>query len=1679
MCDINLTFKRFLSIVILGLLALVVRAQCPTVYDFYGMPSTNPYWYSCSGSNFSFNLQSPENWGAYTVDWGDGTPNSSGASWNTPAAINHLYTAAVDTFVVVISQTATGCSIQGVVVMEQSSSASIQIPVGGLTQSCAPQVMEFINSSTNVSETTMFTWDFGDGTPILTFDHTNWLQTISHLYDVGTVTCETVVTLTAENYCNTVQGGNSTATFDPIRIWDLDDPGITASATLLCYPDTTVTFTNTTYRNCLFQGNIYQRYEYWNFGDYWGLGYDSIIDWTPWPPTFPHTMHYPGVGSYTVQLLDSNYCGIAPASITIQIVPPPTAGVSISTDSVCVGQPITFFQLATGTPNVYEWNFGTGWIPTGPGNITYSFSTPGTYTVLSRVAISGASSACDDVASVQVTVLPPPTVDLLATPTLACDQADVTFTSVSASAVEWNWTFGTAPGMFSGEIPPVISYNSPGVYTATLAVTAANGCSASDNIQITIHPTPVAAFNVQNLCEEDTAHFWDNTISLPSSPIVSWSWDFGDGQTSVEQNPNHVYTTTGLFDITLQVSNGYCQNTTTTPVNVEPRPVAIASADPISGCSPLLVQFGNNSTSAISYQWFFGDGGFSAEEIPSHTYVNQTGTDTTYMAVLNAINAFGCSSNDTLYVQVLANAIASFIDNANIPTCEPLLVDFLNQSQNAASYEWNFGDGASSIASDPSHLYVNNTGMVQLYPVTLFAYAANGCHDTISDPVIVFPLMNLEIDLTGSSGCGPLNIQMPFVIGLQAYFWDFGDGTISGMPAPVHQFMNTGLDPVSYNVLLTGTSPFGCTSSATTTVEVFPSPIAQFTASALSGCSPLTVVFNNLTVNGASYEWNYGDGQTSLNSDLQHSHVFINSTNQVQTYVITMVAFSASGCPASFELSVQVYPEVVAAFLNPGPQCAPADVYFANTSTNASFYEWNFGNGLASVQPNGTVSYINTTSNPIIFDVVLMASSVFGCSSIVTSPITINPLPLANFTTNESQACSPAPIIITNLSENATSYTWNYGDGTFSNNTDPEHVHVYTSTGNEAFTYTLTLAAVSGAGCVSTATDLFSLFPTVSSQFTASGEGCSPFTGVFVNQSIGATSFQWSFGDGAFSSNTNPTHVYVTDNLNDLSLTAELIASNQYGCSDTTSVPINVYHTPVAIAQVESISGCNPLEVNLINGSIGADSYNWNYGNGQTSNTAALSHTIIYTNFSPSPVTYPITLQAITANGCASSAQLEVVTPQQIEASFALNTQGCTPLTVYFDNNSTGAFSYLWNFGDGDISNEQEPVHTYFNWGTTDTLFTVTLTIQNEFGCIDSADAFVQVSPVPVAGFQADPIIQEWPESTVNIDNTTIGGALTYVWSMGDGTAYTAEEPGSHTYSTWGTYSIQLQAGNGSCSDLEVQEVIILPPSPLVNFLGPAEGCAPLTVNFTNLSEYAAISYWQFGDGGAANATNPVYTYYQPGTYTVTLTITGFDGSTEVMVQEYIIQVHPRAIAAFTITPNEVSVPSQPVYCLNLSQNATIYDWQFGDGSSSNQTNPIYYYQQEGIFDVTLIANNAFNCPDTMQVLNAVYTHIGGLIEFPNAFTPRTSGGSGGAYDPLGYENDVFFPLHEGVTEYQLLLFNKWGELLYESKDVNKGWDGYYRGSLCKQDVYVWKVRARFVDGQKFEQAGDVTLLVR
>jgi gliding motility-associated-like protein len=430
-----------------------------------------------------------------------------------------------------------------------------------------------------------------------------------------------------------------------------------------------------------------------------------------------------------------------------------------------------------------------------------------------------------------------------------------------------------------------------------------------------------------------------------------------------------------------------------------------------------------------------------------------------------------------------------------------------------------------------------------------------------------------------------------------------------------------------------------------------------------------------------------------------------------------------------------------------------------------------------------------------------------------------------------------------------------------------------------------------------------------------------------------------------------------------------------------------------------------------------------------------------------------------------------------VEAAFTLDTLGCSPHTIVPSNMSSGASSYLWDMGDANMLVGETPAYTYVNTTAAVQVYTITLTATSPFGCTSVSTQQVQVYPTPTAAFQATPFTQQFPDATVTLNNTSSPGNWQYAWSFGDGASSTLQLPGSHTYGTWGNFTITLVVSVGSCSDTATQDVVIVPPLPTANFLGQGVGCAPLTVSFTNTSWQANSYQWHFGDGGMSTADNPTYIYNQPGTYSVSLIATGINGNTSTVIKVDSVVVHPRANAFFVLQPEEVVAPSQPLFTYNLSSNATDFAWDFGDGNGSNQFNPVHYYTEAGTFDVQLIANNQWNCPDTFRIESAVTAKVAGDLAFPNAFTPSNSGSSGGVYDPRSYTNDVFFPIYEGVEAYKLEVFNRWGELLFVSDDVRIGWDGYYRDRPAKQDVYVWKAYAKFSDGRETILKGDVTLL--
>ncbi len=2014
----SMRFRLFWALVV-GLFTLDSFAQCE-LFDGNGVMEANPTWVSCSGGDFTLFIQSNTTFGAYTVDWGDGSPLSTGTGLVPPNFISHTYTATTANYTVVFTETATGCVVTGLVVMEEPVNASIQIPIGGVTQVCAPGTIEFTNSSTDVSSNTVFTWDFGDGSPILTFGDTNAGQTIEHTYEQNTVNCVTAVTLTAENFCSF--GNPTTAVFNPIQVFDIDDAQVTASEELLCYPDTVVHFDNTTNRNCVPQGNTVQRYEYWNFGDYWGQGVDSIIDWQPFlPPNRPgYDIAYPGIGTYTVMMIDSNQCGQDTAYVTVEIVDQPTAAVSSSDDTVCTGENITFFNNSFGGSNQHRINFGdgTGWFNINNSR-NKSYNTAGTYTVLLAANINGGSASCTDTTSMQVVVLPSPDVDFSLTPAAACDSLTVSFVNTSTGGIQYDWDFDNG-NTSTLQNPAPEFYGTPGAYTVTLTVTSSNGCVSDDTEDVNVYQTPVADFTAQNVCEDELASFIDNTTTGFGGGITSWLWSFGDAgnSTTTLQNPTFTYVDSGTFVISLAVTTANCTDTISDTISVEPRPIAAFTESDSVGCSPLPVMFTDFSTGAVNFFWDFGDGTTSMLQNPTHTFLHNGLTDTTFVVKLVSSSAFGCADSiyDTITVQ--GNPVAQFSSTA-ILDCAPLEVQFTDSSTGGVSVLWDFGDGSGSTLNNPAHTFQNTTQFITNYTVELAVIAANGCTDTATDFVTVYPEPLFNFNIVPDSGCSPLDVQFPVAVGAVVYDWDFGDGTTANGPSPSHTFVNNTTNDLNFTVQLIATSPFGCVDTVTGNVLVFPNPTAALAPVTAEGCEPLTVNFVNGSTGGTSFEWDFDDGNTSTSGATNLSHTYVNATNDTLFFDASLIAITDDGCRDTAFADIGVYRRVEASFSVPTDTCHPFTPSLTDLSTNPFAWSWDFDDGNTSTVQNPTHNFANTSLVPIVFDVNLEVANLEGCTDDTTISTQVFPKPTADFAPSDTAGCEPFDLVVTNNSVlnqqnfwdfgdgttsttaagtinltypnpsnlpivrtielmvenqygcrdttsadvdvysqifasfavptvgchpftvtfsdssiNAVQYNWDFDDGATSAVSGPTHTFSNTTTAVQTFDVTLTVTNAEGCtddstititvypkptaafalsqnvgceplvvnftnnsvlnqlnfwdlgdgtqntsnatnfshtypnptntpiirtvelmvenqfGCRDTLTEDIQIHSQIHADFSAPLEGCHPFNVNFTDLSTNAVQYDWDFGDGTLSNQTTPFHQFVNTTNLVQTFDVTMLVTNAEGCTDQITQTVTVHPKPSAGFQMSTNLGCEPLIVTFTNVSVLNDSSHWDFDNGLTSTSngnsvqttytnptnfaaffdpelivtttfgcmdtftnqlevhpqiiagfiidSAICHPFnaqvqdlsvnaaqydydfgdmtggstqanpghLYNNFSNVLETYTATQTVTNAEGCQDIATITVdvfpkpvsqfsivsspachgepvsilnqstlndiniwtvgnngfpaiqndpqidtfflnftTNPQdipftlvvennfgcrdtsessitvfpEVEARFTVPDEGCSPFEATFTNLSSGGSLFTWDFGDGNQSFDDAPVHVFENTGDVDVTYQVVLTVTSQFNCTSTDTIPVLVRPKPDVLFTATPLTQRFPDATISLTNLTNPGPWSYAWDFADSTTSNEQSPGSHTYDTWGEYRVMLTGSTQFCEDTHSVLVIVEPPFPIADFELDTSGCAPVTIDFVNLSQYGVEFLWDFGDGGRSSSENPTYTYSFPGSYTVQLTVTGPGGQTSVELIVAAVEVFEQPVANFVYTPETVTVPTEPVNFINYSLLGDQYLWNFGDTNTSTAENPQHLYREPGTYFPELVVSNSFGCSDTFKSEIPLLASETGDVQVPNAFTPSSTGGNGGLYDPLSFDNHVFFPVVAGVTEeeYLLSIYNRWGELIFETDELSRGWDGYYRGKICQQDVYVWKMKGQYVNGTKFSKVGDVTLL--
>ena len=1208
-------------------------------------------------------------------------------------------------------------------------------------------------------------------------------------------------------------------------------------------------------------------------------------------------------------------------------------------------------------------------------------------------------------------------------------------------------------------------------------------------------------------------------------PYTQWTYGRAPDDTSGYMNDTtFIYTNTSdsvrTFDVQAIIQNDLgCSDRLTRSITVNPF-ITDSIAPDTTGCNPLQVQFRNYTTGgnldSTTYTWEFGDGYSSNDSIPSHLFVNPTDADTTYTTVMTAESKFGCISRDTVNVTVHSYINANFTLDT-IEGCSPLTIDADGQFYPGVSnYTWYFEDIdtiSGAALNDPGpQTYTNLSGLSDTLEIKLVVENTGGCQDSLVREVRIHPEVTADFSPLDPpvAGCNPVRIEyvnessystQPNDTAGLMYDWDFGDGNTSIQEDPIHLFSNPSYTDTTYDVSLTVTSPRGCTQDTATTVEVYSYLKADFSATHVTGCSPLTVEINDTSKGIIDHYWFWDDqalnlgSPDSLNPGGSFTKTYVNRSGQVQEKWLTLIVQNSQNCTDTLQRKITIYPEVEADFLPTDPVgCNPFTVQFTNqstyrdtSSTTGLSYSWDFGDGGNSNLTDPEHVFTNDRPADTIFTTELIVNSLYGCADTARTDVTVHDYIKADFSVSNPVGCAPYEVTIDEYSSGGISnYYWDFdGDGVIdSTNVTGTFSRVFQNTTDATIVYPLTLIVENNDNCTDTLVRNIKVYPDVEPGFTMSlDEGCHPVQVAFTNNSTpsGDLNYTWNFGDGGSSNQDEPVHTFYNfSNTADSNYTVELIAVSDYYCADTTTQTVDIYHNPKAKMDINQTESCPPLDIVAQNQSTGEDNVTWYFDDGSPTQTDPNFVAHSYDNTTSNVLNHNLKLVTTTTNGCSDSTQLRLSVYPRVTADFGFKTDsmGCHPFNVEFRNESENANYYYWDFKDGVTSNLYEPFNRFENTTQTAKTYDVFMKATSEFNCMDSIERPVVVYPSPNAAFAVTPSLQVFPDATVSLDNNTNTGPWDYQWDFGDGNTSTALEPGTHTYDDWGEFKITLEAESAHCYDSVSHSIIIIAPEPIASFMtNPNEGCEPLTVEFTDNSVFAEDYLWDFDDGDTSHAVNPVHTYTEAGTYYVKQTVTSEGGES---FDYQTIRVFQKPEANFKVEPKLVMLPDERAAFYNLSKYEDIYEWDFGDGATSNEESPKHLYREEGIYDVSLMIETFKGCRDTLVKEDIVEVVGKGKIQFPNAFTPSNSGPSDGRWEEgeeLDELNDIFHPIGEGIIEYKLMIFNKWGEKIFESNDFNVGWDGYYMGEPLPQDVYIWKVEGKFSNGQTFEKMGDVTLI--
>lgn len=1331
---------------------------------------------------------------------------------------------------------------------------------------------------------------------------------------------------------------------------------------------------------------------------------------------------------------------ISVQSIEITVNPLPVIAMTVSDNEICNGETVTVNASSDIAGSAFLWN---------NGSTNSSITVSPTATTLYSLTVTS-PDGCTSSTQTTIIVNPLPILSLTASSPVICNN-ESTILSISADIAGSGFVWS------NGSVDHSLTVNPSNSSTYSVTGTSPEGCTSSASIFITVNPLP--QINIINsapaICLGDSS-----TISANSDiPGVTYSWSNGSTASSFTVTPN----SSTIYFLTVTSPQG-CISTAQTSVVVRPLPslTITTSGNEICNGASANISVSSNLPNT-DFLWNNGSVSSNISVTP--------GITTTYNVTATSDQGCASSASAIITVNPLPNINVSATD-AEICVGEGSILSAVSDIAGSA-FAWSNGA---------------NTATQNVNPVTTTSYVVTatspeGCISTAQLSIIVNPLPILSITSSATEICNGASAEINISSNIPGTTYTWSNGATASVVA---------VSPNSstlYNV--TGTSPEGCYSIASLNITVNPLPIVTLTTNDNEICRGETVTLVAASdIPGSTYLWSNGSPNSSIDV----------TPSSTSSYTVTVT--SPEGCISTALMDIAVNPLPVlniSSSTNEICNGASAEINI-NSNIPGTTFAWSNG----STADHLTVS--PSTTN--IFSVT--GTSPDGCISSSSIEIIVNPLPLVNIATSDHSICNGLSVSLGATADIAGSvFEWSTGAHTAQISVNPSVTTNYLvtvtspegciTTSNSEITVfqnpVVTIIPSSGAVCVGTSATLsiqtnipvtqvlwsnaattpaIDVSPGLTTTYTVTVTTANGCTGTAsfslqVNElpqiSITSQNPEICIGSGiALTVNSNQTLssvIWSTEETNTsiyvspaVTTTYSVTATDINGCVSDSDFELIVNPKPIVHITPNQPNICEGMSIQLeASSNIVGTTFTWSNGANGNPITVQPSTTTTYNVTGTSP------------KGCTGTARATVqVNPLPTMSVNPSQAWICPGDTVQISVSSPDNMTFEWSTGNDGSYIIVSPAQST-NYSVTGT---------NSFGCIISTSLLINVRNSPVITVvPQNPKICEGD----NVD-LTASGAVLYDWSPSGGLNTAVGPVVTASPATTTTYLVQGTDLYGCQGTSEI--TVVVAPVPNINFTASETNICKMTVvHFTGSCDLGVASWqWDFGDPatGIANGSvyqNPIHTYFETGSYTVGLTVTTTEGCVKNIKKPSFINVHPNPIANFVRTPDITTMENPTIHFFNQSLGATKFLWNFDDPESgynniSISENPTHVYNTEGEYWATLYTENEWGCVDSIS--NRIIINPKWQEYIPTAFTPNGDG-----------DNDIFRPYGFNIdySDYTMYIYDRWGKQIFETHDLNVGWNGKVNGheEVVQQDVYVYLIVLRDITGLEHQFIGHITLI--